>query len=105
MVDYPLINKDPRPVLGLVGLYLLFITYGKKFMQQRTAFNVPIAILFLYNFSLVILSIYIVEEVWNRLTKIRKFFILSNSNLFQVNQWSGSSQIQSPMRKIKCVNH
>jgi len=65
VVDYPLINKDPKPVLGLVGFYLLFITVGKKFMQQRTAFNVPIAILFLYNFSLVILSIYIVEELIN----------------------------------------
>lgn len=61
--DYPLIWNDPRPVLSLVALYILFIIVGKRVMRDRPAINVPSYILFIYNFSLVLLSIYMFVEI------------------------------------------
>lgn len=63
VADYPLVGEDPRPVLAIIGFYLFFIVYGKKYMENRAAFNVPVWILFSYNFSLVVLSVYIVQQV------------------------------------------
>jgi len=63
VAGYPLVTNDPRPVLAIIGAYLFFVIYGQKYMQNRPAFNVPVWVLFSYNFSLVILSIYIVQQV------------------------------------------
>lgn len=57
------VSPDPRPVAGVIGLYLLFVILGKRYMATRPAFNVPIWVLFSYNFSLVLLSIHIVKEI------------------------------------------
>ena len=68
-----LIFKDPRvkdwflmdsPVLtyGMVLLYLLLVFVGPRFMKNREAFNLR-GVLLLYNFSLVILSLYMCYEV------------------------------------------
>lgn len=60
--NYPLVGNDPT-VLCLVIFYLLFVILGKRFMEHRKAVNVPVPVLFVYNFGLVIMSAYMLEEV------------------------------------------
>lgn len=63
VASYPLTGSDARPVFGLLALYLFFTFYGQKYMEKRAAFNIPIWVLFSYNFGLVILSCYIVHQI------------------------------------------
>jgi elongation of very long chain fatty acids protein 4 len=61
--DWFLLWGDPIPTLTLTIIYLLIVIIGSHYMKQRKAFDIPIIILFSYNMSLVLLSVYLVEEV------------------------------------------
>ncbi|CAF5007578.1 unnamed protein product [Rotaria sp. Silwood1] len=61
--DWFLLWTDPIPALTLAFIYLTIVTLGPRYMQHREAFHVPSWILFIYNMSLVALSIYMVEEI------------------------------------------
>lgn len=61
--DWFLLWADPVPVLTLVCIYLSIVTLGPRFMRTREAVHIPAPILFIYNMVLVVLSIYMVEEV------------------------------------------
>ena len=61
--SYPLMWNDPTPVLTLVSIYLAFVLIGKKIMQNKPEVKVPSLILIVYNFFLVLLSLYMFEEV------------------------------------------
>lgn len=63
VIDYPFVETDPRPVAAIVLSYLAFVHFGKKFMKNREAFNVPVWVLFIYNCSLVAISAHIVKDV------------------------------------------
>ena len=58
-----LLWTDPIPVIILILIYLSIVIFGSRYMQYRHAFRVPTWLLFMYNISLVVLSIYMVEEV------------------------------------------
>lgn len=63
VIDYPFVETDPRPVCAIILSYLAFVHFGKKFMKNREAFNVPVWILFIYNVSLVFISAHIVKDI------------------------------------------
>ena len=55
--------NDPTAVIILVVSYLTFVIVGKRVMRDRPEFKVPTSVLFVYNIALVLLSIYMFEEV------------------------------------------
>lgn len=59
----PLVWSDPTYVLLIVAAYYMFIKFGTAYMKNRPAFNIHPYILFTYNFSLVILSLYMFVEL------------------------------------------
>lgn len=61
--DYLLVWNDPIPVLQILLAYLLIVTIGRRVMSYLPAVPVPVSFLFAYNFFLVILSAYMVEEI------------------------------------------
>ncbi len=61
--DWFLIWGDPIPTITLTIIYLLIVIIGQRYMQHRKAICIPPIILFSYNMGLVILSVYLVEEV------------------------------------------
>ena len=61
--DWFLLWNNPIPVLCLCAAYILFVILGKKYMANRKAMQVPPVVLFFYNMSLVLLSVYMFEEV------------------------------------------
>jgi len=63
VTDYPLVWNDPRPVIGLILGYLLFVMIGPKIMSYLPPAPIPRWFLFVYNFALVGLSIYMFEEI------------------------------------------
>ena len=54
--------STPRPVLGLVSLYLVIVIFGPRLMMNREAFHIN-WLLVVYNFGLVLLSFYMFSEV------------------------------------------
>ncbi len=60
--DWFLLNRTPVYVWALTILYLLFVWLGPKYMRNRPAYNLQ-AIMIIYNFGLVALSIYMFVEV------------------------------------------
>lgn len=54
--------QSPIPTLVLCLLYLLCVAVGPKLMENRKAFELK-HLLIVYNFSLVVLSVYIVYQV------------------------------------------
>ena len=50
-------------VVAIVILYLLFVGYAPRIMESRKPFSLKI-IMLPYNFAMVVLSAYIVYEVW-----------------------------------------
>ncbi|CAF1104585.1 unnamed protein product [Brachionus calyciflorus] len=62
-VSLPLVWNDPKPVLYLVGAYLMMVIFGKRIMSYLPEIKVPAWILFTYNFGLVLLSAYMFEEI------------------------------------------
>lgn len=58
-----LLNNDPSAVLVLFFAYLAFVVFGSRYMKNRKAFDVPKSILFIYNIGLVLLSLYMFEEL------------------------------------------
>jgi hypothetical protein len=59
----PLINDSILPIVGLLLFYYAFVFIGKRVMKNRKEFNVPTWFLFSYNFALVLLSLYMFEEI------------------------------------------
>ena len=59
--------NNPMPVILLVIFYLLFVMIGKRVMRDLPPVNVPSSILIAYNFFLVFLSLYMLEEVMKKL--------------------------------------
>ena len=55
--------NDPTAVIILVVSYLTFVIVGKRVMRDRPEFKVPTSVLFVYNIALVLLSVYMFEEV------------------------------------------
>ena len=55
--------NDPTSVIALILGYLVFVVVGKKVMKHLPEVHVPASILFIYNFGLVLLSVYMFEEV------------------------------------------
>ncbi len=62
-----LLWQDPIPAITLALIYLSIVIFGPRYMRHREAFHIPSWILFIYNMALVILSVYMVEEVRNEL--------------------------------------
>ena len=54
--------STPWPTLGLVFLYVMLVTIGPKIMKNREPFGLK-WILVVYNFGVVILSVYMLCEV------------------------------------------
>jgi hypothetical protein len=63
----------PWAALGLVSLYLLIIMVGPKLMKKREAFRIN-QLLLVYNFGLILLSLYMFFEVGHALEKFTKHF-------------------------------
>ncbi|CAF0937460.1 unnamed protein product [Rotaria sordida] len=61
--DWFLLWTDPIPALTLAFIYLIIVTLGPRYMRHREAFHIPSWVLFTYNMSLVVLSVYMVEEI------------------------------------------
>jgi hypothetical protein len=61
--DWFLLWTDPVPAITLALIYLAIVILGPRYMRNREAFHIPSWILFSYNMALVVLSIYMVEEV------------------------------------------
>ena len=61
--DWFLLWADPVPAVTLALIYLTIVIFGPRYMKHREAFHIPAWILFIYNMALVVLSIYMVEEV------------------------------------------
>jgi hypothetical protein len=59
-----LLVGDGRAIAYLILFYYLFIVVGRRVMKNRAPVEVPISILFGYNFALVLLSLYMFEEVF-----------------------------------------
>lgn len=95
VIDYPFVDNDPKPVVILICIYLAFVHFGKKYMETRPAFNVPIWVLFSYNISLVILSTHIVKELIMGV-------IQGNYNLLCQN-YDSTSQTIGEMRVINAL--
>ncbi|CAF1157873.1 unnamed protein product [Adineta ricciae] len=62
--DWFLLWADPIPTLFLTFIYLLIVYFGPKYMKNRAEVRVPAMILFLYNMALVVLSGYMVTEIF-----------------------------------------
>jgi len=58
-----LLWEDPIPAVTLAFIYLIIVTFGPRYMRHREAFHIPLWILFTYNMSVAILSVYIVEQI------------------------------------------
>ena len=54
--------ENPWPVFAIVATYLLFVKYGTLAMKNREPFDLKYLML-VYNFVLVVLSVYISSEV------------------------------------------
>jgi elongation of very long chain fatty acids protein 4 len=63
IADYPFVSTSLKPLLTYVFSYFIFVIYGKKFMANRQPFNIPWQVLFVYNMSLVVLSVHIVRRL------------------------------------------
>jgi hypothetical protein len=61
--DYLLVWNDPTAAFSLVAGYILFVLLGKRIMQNFNPVHVSPHILFVYNFGLVLLSLYMFEEI------------------------------------------
>jgi hypothetical protein len=61
--DWFLLWRDPVPAVTLALIYLTIVIFGPRYMRHREAFHIPAWILFVYNMALVVLSVYMVEEV------------------------------------------
>jgi len=61
--DWFLLWADPIPAITLALIYLSIVILGPRYMRNREAFHIPAWILFIYNMALVILSVYMVEEL------------------------------------------
>jgi hypothetical protein len=61
---------DPIPAAALAFIYFIIVTLGPRYMRHQKAFHIPLWILFTYNMSLVFLSVYIVEQVSYRFTRL-----------------------------------
>lgn len=61
--DWFLLWSDPVPAVTLTLIYLTIVIFGPRYMKHREAFHIPAWFLFVYNMALVILSIYMVEEL------------------------------------------
>lgn len=62
-VDTWFLMSSPLPVLGVVALYLLFVTkYGPEFMKDRKPLNIKFIIL-VYNLYQTIYNAFIVSKV------------------------------------------
>ncbi|XP_012936436.1 elongation of very long chain fatty acids protein 4 [Aplysia californica] len=53
---------SPLPTIAVVALYLVFVIQGQTWMRDRKAFDLK-PLLVLYNFGLVLLSVYMVIEL------------------------------------------
>lgn len=63
-VDTWFLMSNPLPVLGVVALYLLFVTkYGPEFMKDRKPLNIKFIIL-VYNFYQTIYNAFIVSKMF-----------------------------------------
>ena len=67
--NWLLVGK-PWPTLTIVFGYLLFVKYGKQYMETRAALSLKYLMMF-YNFGLVLLSFYISSEVC---TEIKHYY-------------------------------
>jgi hypothetical protein len=64
MVDTWFLMGSPMPILGILTFYVSFVLkIGPKLMASRKPFNLKPLILF-YNFSMILLSLYIVSMVF-----------------------------------------
>jgi hypothetical protein len=61
--DWFFLWADPVPAVTLALIYLFIVMYGPRWMRNREAFHIPSSILFVYNMALVVLSVYMTEEV------------------------------------------
>jgi hypothetical protein len=72
MVDTWFLMGSPMPMLGLVTCYVSFVLkIGPKLMASRKPFNLK-PLLVVYNFSMILLSLYIAVMVSHRISLIRK---------------------------------
>ncbi|CAF0733001.1 unnamed protein product [Didymodactylos carnosus] len=58
-----LLWNDPSSIIFLTICYLLFVTVGPRIMRKREPIRVPSSLLIAYNLGLVILSLYMLEEI------------------------------------------
>ena len=63
--DWFFIWNDPKAVLLSVIFYILFVIYGRKYMESRKAIHIPMSVMVVYNLGLVVLSAYMFYEVIN----------------------------------------
>jgi len=75
--DWFLLWSDPVPAVTLALIYLSIVILGPRYMRNREAVHVPSWILFIYNMALVILSVYMVEEVSLGIFIFHFFYIYS----------------------------
>ena len=72
MVDTWFLMGSPMPMLGIVTCYASFVLkIGPKLMASRKPFNLK-PLLVVYNFSMILLSLYIVVMVSHRISMISK---------------------------------
>lgn len=63
VTSYPLVWNDPIPVICLLAAYITFVFIGPKIMEHFPPVPIPRWFLFIYNYALVGLSIYMFEEI------------------------------------------
>jgi len=72
MVDTWFLMGSPMPMLGIVTCYVYFVLkIGPKMMASRKPFNLK-SLLVVYNFSMILLSLYIAVTVSRRISLVSK---------------------------------
>jgi len=72
MTDTWFLMGSPMPILGIVTFYIFFVLkIGPKLMTSRKPFNLKPHIVF-YNFSMILLSLYISVTVSRRISLVSK---------------------------------
>ncbi|CAF0863082.1 unnamed protein product [Adineta steineri] len=79
--DWFLVWHDPIPTITLTLIYLAIVLYGPRYMKYREAFHISTTVLFTYNMALVLLSAYIVEEIFVGVYRCRYNLICQRMNI------------------------
>jgi len=61
--DWLMIWDSPTPVIVSCLLYMFFVFFGRKYMQNRKAIYIPQFVMVVYNLGLVLLSLYMFFEL------------------------------------------